>query len=340
MKLPDDLRAAIEGETSGLGVQALARGAEELSRGYRSGAAAPRLSSAQRAAYAAVRLPATFAAVTKVLRELRARGPQVRVRRLLDLGAGPGTVAWAAAELFPELEQVTCVERDAALAALGRRLAARASHPALRAAAWREADLEQLDEALGRHDLVIASYVVGELRPAAAARLVDVALRVTDAALVVIEPGTPAGFERILRVRAALLASGAQLVAPCPHAHACPMEGRDWCHFAARVERSAAHRRAKGGALGHEDEKFSYVVAAPAGAEGIAPAAARIVRHPLPRSGHVILDLCAQGGLTRTVVGKREGEAYRRARQADWGDAWKPEQPDDAGDERDDGART
>lgn len=320
MRVPDELRAGVDEEAAGLGAGALARASAELTRGYREGGA-PRLSPAQRLAYAAVRLPATFAAASTVLREVRARAPGLRVRRLLDLGAGPGSAAWAAAEVFPELEQVTCVERDASLLALGRRLAARSSRAALRASTWTLADLERLEEALARHDLVLAAYVIGELRDNAAARLVDLALTATEGALVVIEPGSPRGFERVLRARAALFACGARLVAPCPHERACPLEGRDFCHFAARVERSAEHRRAKGATLGHEDEKFAYVAVVPAGGAA-SPAAARVIRRPLARGGHVVLDLCTRDGVARTVVGKREGAVYRLARHAAWGDAW------------------
>lgn len=322
MKLPDELQAAVEAESAALGGTALSRAADELSRGYRREATAPRLSSAQRVAYAAVRMPATFAAATRALAEVRARRPQARVRRLLDLGAGPGTLAWAAAGLFPELEHVTCLERDAALIALGRKLAAHAHAPALRDAEWVEGDLERLGGASGRHDLVVASYVLGELRPAAAAHVVETALAATAGTLVLIEPGTPAGFARILDARASLLGAGARLVAPCPHERGCPMEGRDWCHFGARVERSADHRRAKGAALGHEDEKFSYLAVAPPDGDSVQPAPARVVRRPLARSGHVILDLCTADGLARAVVGRRAGDAFRRARRTDWGDAW------------------
>jgi ribosomal protein RSM22 (predicted rRNA methylase) len=319
VELPDALRQAIETETAGLGATALERASAELTGGYRAAAAPARLTPAQRLAYVAVRLPATFAAAHAALAELRARRPRARVERLLDLGAGPGTVAWAAACVFDELREVTCVERDTALAALGRRLAADAPNAALRDARWIEADLGRGDDLPGPHDLVVASYVLGELPASGAERLVDAA-RAAGAALLLIEPGTPGGFERILRARTALVASGARVLAPCPHAAACPLEGRDFCHFAARVARSSEHRRAKGGALNYEDEKFAYLAMACDGQGDAAPA--RIVRRPLPRGGHVILDLCATDGLRREVVGRRAGDAYRRARDAGWGDAW------------------
>ena len=93
----------------------------------------------------------------------------------------------------------------------------------------------------------------------------------------------------------------------------------DWCHFAQRLERTSIHRRIKSGALGHEDEKFSYVVFS---REPFAAAAARIVRHPQKRGGHVQLTLCTPEGLRDRTIGKSRKEAYRRARKAAWGDPW------------------
>ena len=94
----------------------------------------------------------------------------------------------------------------------------------------------------------------------------------------------------------------------------------DWCHFSQRVERTSQHRQLKGGALGYEDEKFSYLIAA----KNAAPSTgARIVRHPGKHSGHVKLALCtAQGQIENRTITRSSKEAYKRARKAEWGDLW------------------
>jgi ribosomal protein RSM22 (predicted rRNA methylase) len=167
---------------------------------------------------------------------------------------------WAAAESF-ELEQITCVERNQALLDLGASLASRSGNAALRSTRWLPGDVAQLRD-LPAHDIVVFSYVVGEIADAQGEKLLRAAWLKARSLLVMIEPGTPEGFRRVHGARALLLDSGAHLVAPCPHHETCPMFATaDWCHFSARVERSAEHRRLKGGSLGYEDEKFSYVVA-------------------------------------------------------------------------------
>jgi len=94
---------------------------------------------------------------------------------------------------------------------------------------------------------------------------------------------------------------------------------RDWCHFSQRLGRTALHRRLKSGELGYEDEKFSYVVASKLPAR---KAAARIVRHPAVRKGYVELQLCAPDGLRSETVARSQGEEYKRARKAKWGEEW------------------
>ena len=97
------------------------------------------------------------------------------------------------------------------------------------------------------------------------------------------------------------------------------MAENDWCHFAARVERTAVHRRAKAGSLSYEDEKYAYLVGAKFECN---PADARIVRHPFIQKGHIQLELCSKEGLQRKTVSKKNKAAFRVARKSSWGDAW------------------
>ncbi len=321
MRLPPELQAGVAAEVRAHPPAALAKAAAELSERYRQGGCtrAAFEGSAGRAAYLASRLPATFAAVRQALTKAHELAPAAAIRSLLDLGAGPGTAAWVAVEMFPQIERIGFVERDAGMAALGERLAGNSPHAALRGAHWQVADLGAPLPA-GQYDLVVISYSLGELSAALARDVLQRAWQSTETWLAVIEPGTRPGFEVVANARRQLLALGGHLLAPCPHDGECPMQrAGDWCHFAARLERSAEHRRLKQASMGYEDEKFSYVIASREAAE---PAAARVVRHPMHHSGFVQLTLCAPSGLERVTITRSQKEFYRAAKKAEWGDTW------------------
>jgi len=321
MSLPPELEQAIARELASIDARELAAAARRLTKRYRSGEFATALSDpADRAAYLAVRFPATYAATAKVLEHVRERLLDARFTLLLDLGAGAGAATWAAAQSFA-LDSITCIERNVAFAAVGQRLAAVSDSPALRAALWLPGDVSQVDD-LPAHDVVVLSYVLGEIPAPQAEQLIRAAWRKAGALLVLVEPGTPEGFRRIHAMRALLLANGAHLVAPCPHAQACPMLATgDWCHFAARLPRTAAHRRLKSGSLGYEDEKFSYIAAAK---HPVALPNSRILRHPLIHPGHLRLTLCRPDRPEPTTVTKLHKSLWRHARKLAWGDAWEP----------------
>jgi ribosomal protein RSM22 (predicted rRNA methylase) len=296
----------------------LAPAVAALSAAYRSGGRPGEVLTSPTAAraYAAFRMPATFAAVRAALRA----APDLRPATLVDLGGGTGAAVWAAAAEFPSLREARVLDGSAAALELGRTLAAGAPDPALAGTTWTRI---RWPAELPAADLVTMAYFVGEL--AAADQVAAVAAAAERApAVAVVEPGTPAGFRDLLRARDTLIRAGFRVVAPCPHDLTCPWaRGPDWCHFAARVPRSARHRQVKGATLGWEDEKFSYVVAVRAGG---ARAAGRIVRHPYQRKGLVELTVCASSpGIERVVVSKRRGADYKAARDAGWGDPWPPE---------------
>jgi ribosomal protein RSM22 (predicted rRNA methylase) len=321
MRLPPDLNQVLQREIGKTDRTELAHAVAQLTQRYKSGSfSSPAITTvAHRAAYLAVRLPATFAANLHVLSEICRLAPQAGITSILDLGAGPGTSAYAAAKVFPKLALVTMIESDRSLLELGQRLARQSLYAAIRDSKWLQHDL-RASPSLEPHDLVVISYALNELSSTETRKTVLHAWQCTGEFLAIIEPGTMRGFGFVHAARAQLIAQGARILAPCPRALECPMAATgDWCHFAQRVERTSVHRQLKAGALGYEDEKFSYVVASRSPISG---AEARIVRHPQKHSGHVQLLLCTPRGLEKRTIGKSQKENYKRARKAEWGDAW------------------
>ena len=299
------MRRAAEERAEAIGFAALKRAAAAMSDAYREGRTA-RLSADERtAAYLVTRMPATYAAAHAVLREVRARLGETPIESVLDVGAGTGAASLAAREWWGETVGITMIERDGAFTE-----AALQWLPGSRVMAE---DLARV-ESFPQHDLVLASYSLGELGQPIEARL----WAASRVALVVIEPGTTRGYGLCLKARNELLAAGAHMVAPCPVATACPLAPPDWCHFAARVERSSLHRRIKEADLGYEDEKFSYVALA---RQPVSLPEARIIRRPQLTPGLVELRTCTQAGLRTQQLRRRDREAYRAARHAGWGDA-------------------
>jgi len=352
MQLPAALRKAVERELATANPARLRAASARLSEFYRSGSEGARAvpapthalgSDELRAAYLAVRMPATFAAVVAALTWTREACPD-EIHSALDLGSGPGTALWAALQVFPMLRAATAIERDLRMIEIARRLAcapaagsAMLPDPAPAAGTqWLQGDLTAALPQ-GSWDLVVCAYALNEVDPAQRAEVISRAWARTGKLLVVVEPGTMAGFANVLDVRTRLLASGAILAAPCPNALGCPMSGGgDWCHFAARVERTADHRRLKDATLGHEDEKFSYVAfmrsadarsafthgASPDDGESNCGHPARIVRHPRIFSGYTQLTLCRDGEIANTTVTRSKKEDWRRLKRLGWGDRW------------------
>jgi ribosomal protein RSM22 (predicted rRNA methylase) len=322
MRLPAELLDAIQQETDKVDRRKLVQATAQLTAHYKAAdfSSPAVVSEARRAAYLAVRLPATYAAVQRVFAEINVSAPQAGITSLLDLGAGPGTALFAAAEQFSQLRQATLLESDADWITVGKRLAEQSESTVVQQAQWLKQDLRS-GLVCEKHDLVVISYTLGELPQSVAEAVLNKAWECAGKFLVVIEPGTRRGFAAINAARSALIANAAHVFAPCPHHFTCPMAAAgDWCHFSQRVERTSQHRQLKGGDLGYEDEKFSYLVAA----KDKSPAAgARIVRHPRKHSGHVQLALCApQGRIETRTVTRSNKEAYKRARKAEWGDVW------------------
>nr|GMD01543.1 rsm22-cox11 tandem protein 2, mitochondrial-like [Ipomoea batatas] len=243
-------------------------------------------------AYVASRMPAVYSALYRVLSEVRRRVPDFSPAKVLDFGAGTGSAFWAMREVWPRsLQKVNLVEPSQSMQRAGQGLTRGLKNlPLIHSYSSLQALSQNIKKSNRQHDLVIASYVLGEI-PSLKDRITVVRQlwELTGDILVLVEPGTPQGSNIISQVRSHILwmerrrchklkessdksckalttlKSGAFIVAPCPHDGPCPLEkSGKYCHFVQRLERTTsqrAYKRSNGGSLrGFEDEKFSYVV--------------------------------------------------------------------------------
>lgn len=317
--LPRPVRAAIDRLLQGRDAATLRKTSAALSERYRRGGCdEPHIrGETDVLAYLAARAPATYASIRRVIEETSLRLPGFAPSTLLDVGTGPGTALWAVLDRWPNLEHAQLFDREPRFIAAGREIAAGLPHEDLDIT-WGRGDL-RVASLPPNADLVIASYALGELPPTDREATVLRLWAHTGTALIIVEPGTPRGFRTVLDARSTLLDAGGHVLAPCPTPHPCPKtDGEQWCHFAVRLPRLGVHRHVKQATLGHEDEKYTYLLVARQRGE---PFDARVTARPLRASGRVLLELCQAPALHRRTVTKRDGAQYRRARDAEWGSA-------------------
>jgi ribosomal protein RSM22 (predicted rRNA methylase) len=315
--LPAELKAALEAKLHGLSRGDAAARSARISGTYRSGGSSAAIrNEADALAYALARMPATYAAVAASLNALCEIRPDFSPKTLLDIGAGPGTATWAAAEAFGSLANFSAIDANTALQPLALDLFGKTAR--LSRVRYTLANARAALAGTEAADLVIASYLVGEMEDTERAALAEQMWARTRDTLLVVEPGTPAGYARIISLRAQLIAQGAHVAAPCPHDDRCPLVAPDWCHFTQRLPRSRAHMILKGADLPFEDEKFAYVALT---RTAIARRPARVLAQPEAGKVEVTAKLCTPGGLVIAKVPRRAKADYARARRWRWGDA-------------------
>jgi ribosomal protein RSM22 (predicted rRNA methylase) len=313
--LPADLAAALDNKLEGLSRRETAARAAILSKTYRDGGTSAAIrSEADALAYALARMPATYAAVAACLEALRDIRPDFAPKTLLDVGAGPGTATFAGTQAFPTLTTFALLDCNAALRRLALELAR--GNARLQNMTYRAGDISDVLAKSEAADLVVASYVIGELMPAEQRELTQSMWAKCRDTLLVVEPGTPAGYGRIIALRAQLIAAGAHVLAPCPHDKPCPLAAPDWCHFSQRLQRSRAHKQVKGAELPFEDEKFSHVALM---RTPPAHRPSRVLAQPRLSKVEVSAKLCTAEGLVLARVPHRDRSAYAAARRWRWG---------------------
>jgi ribosomal protein RSM22 (predicted rRNA methylase) len=320
MQIPVELRSALDACLEGVARAELMQRAERISSLYRerTGSAVAVRDETDALAYAITRSPATYGAARNVLERLAERNPGFNPMTALDLGSGAGAASWAVCDAWPGISAITQIDCHGALFALNERLAGYSSCEALRGAKRITADVTRALDA-DAAELVVLSYMLAEMTDAQVQAVLQRAWEHCTGAMVVVEPGTPVGYKKVLAARRFALENGGRVLAPCPHEEACPLVAPDWCHFAQRVERSRDHRMVKGAELPYEDEKFSYVIAVRE-AVFVPARAARILARPVEERAAITVKLCRMDGSAgATTVLRRARQEYKKAKKSGWG---------------------
>ncbi len=313
MDLTPELKNAIDTLSSAYSLSELSKESACISHRYRN---AERLgqrlltTEQQAVAYAVTRMPATFGALSSVLKDIQDLVGNIKT--VTDVGSGTGAAAWAADTVLA-VDKITCLEREDCMRFIGLRLMSGTKTGDK--TSWMSFDLADL-KIPPSSDMVIAGYVLNELSSSIQRQVILNLWESAQSVLVIVEPGTPAGYRNILLARDTLISAGGYIWAPCPHQSLCPLEQNDWCHFACRVARTKQHRLSKGGVAPYEDEKFSFLVV---GRYPSDKSYARVLRHPLIRSGCVGLTLCSAEGVQNTVISRRDKKKFQSAKKAVWG---------------------
>lgn len=271
-------------------------------------------------AYCASRMPATYAALSYVLETLKGHLPGFSPQSMFDIGCGPGTAYFAVREKYPLLQHALCMDYNKPFLDLFA-LFCQEMKISLPELVCKKAEDVRLKETTC--DLAVVSYSLGEMTKCSQKEMISKLCSMASC-ICVLEPGTPRGYEAIVRARDEALVHGFRVVAPCPHGCSCPMKGRScWCHVRVRLLRPEFLQRIKGAELGYEDEALCYLILQkntdkPSSFLGTY---ARIVETPKKRTGHIHFDVCTpEGSLQSVVVSKRDKDRYVAAKELGWGD--------------------
>ena len=260
--------------------------------------------------YAISRMPATYAAVSSVLEQILDSYHE-SLTSIIDVGAGTGAAVWAINDRTKS-NDIKCLEREESMISIGKKLM---KNTDLNDVKWDKFDILK-DDIKENGDVVISSYMINELPKEEREKAVKKMWNATNKLLVIIEPGTPAGFANILEIRNNILNLGGNIVAPCCCIGKCPIAKDDWCAFYTRIARSSIHRQTKNGTLGYEDEKFSYIAFSKVPVDNKGE---RILRHPQINSGYVKVKVCTSNGIEEKTYSKKDKEIYKKVRKMNAG---------------------
>jgi len=325
-ELTDLLLAALAEEGLPTDAVALAQGVAELSAAYNAAAFPVRWTPAREAGRVAFFLPRDARKIEAALRDLPLAALGRPALRVLDLGAGVGgsglgAVLGLRGRGYSGEIALTLVEPEPRALTRGLALLRRCVDGLGLGPVTVQGLRGDLRAGPGEFDLVVLGAVLVEVghgqAEAARVELLRQLLRGIlaqnvggDGLLLVVEPALKVTSRRLQQVREALRAeAGLFVVAPCPHAEACPLLTRaeDWCHEDLAVDLPAALVPiARAAGLRWQGLTYSRLALS---TSPVRRPGARVVLPPHPTKGKLAQGLCLPGSPSVVVVERLDRHA-------------------------------
>ena len=320
MQLPNLLEYAIEKETEKYNIKDLKESALNLSKRYmdknRTGDTFLK-TDLDVISYSVIRMPATYSAIKTCLEKIKEL-IDFEINSLLDIGSGTGAAEWAALECF-DINDIVCLEREKTMRDLSKKYFSYSEE--FKNIKFIEADI--LNENLNiSKDLCILSYMINELSEENRLKVIDKVLNCTNKVLLIVEPGTPEGFENVRKIRDYVFENGYEIIAPCTNFNGrCDITVGDWCASNVRVQRTKIHKYLKDADVGYEDEKFSYIAINMSKTKlNFNNDLKRILRHPKIQNGRVEVKYCLQGEIKEEIITKKNKDEFKKIKKRNIGD--------------------
>ena len=201
MELPKVVQERVDEEIRNIKLSELKKVSEDVSNKYldnKNGANNSILNTKlQVLAYSIMRMPATYAANVKVLEYVFRKVNKEEIKNIIDIGAGVGTSAWAMLQ-YIDNPNILCIEKQKDMQELGMHIMDGIEE--LKNVYWENLDI--INSNIKRTaDLVICSYAINEIPKEKRIDIVNKIIELSDNLAIIIEPGTPAGFENIKLIK-------------------------------------------------------------------------------------------------------------------------------------------
>ena len=211
MKIPDLLEFAIEEEVNKHSIKDLKNAALNLSKRYmeseRTGETFLR-TNLDTIAYSVIRMPATYSAIRTCLEKVL-EVYDFDIKSVLDIGSGTGAAEWVCNDLF-DVNDIVCLEREKDMRDISKKYFSFDEN--LKNVKFIESDILKEDLSV-KKDLCILSYIINELSIENRLKVIDKVLKSAGKVLLIVEPGTPEGFNNIKEIRDYAYNKGYKIIA-------------------------------------------------------------------------------------------------------------------------------